>query len=128
MVGYSSEITAASVAKILEIIKQINPSIKYFQPCSSNMFGISEDKTQNENTKFNPQKSLKIFFIKLISISIVIIIIINLSFNLIFADRLEKIDKILLFNKSEFRNEMKEKVRKELNDGLKKRIFDFRRR
>ena len=29
------------------------------------------------------------------------------------------INEILLFNKSEFRNEMKEKVRKELNDGLK---------
>ena len=74
---------------------------------------------EDQNSKFNPQKSLKIFFIKLISISIVIIIIINLTFNLIFADRLEKIDKILLFNKSEFRNEIKEKVKKELNDGLK---------
>ena len=74
---------------------------------------------EDQNSKVNPQKSLKIFFIKLISISIVIIIIINLTFNLIFADRLETIDKILLFNKSEFRNEMKEKVRKELNDGLK---------
>jgi len=74
---------------------------------------------EDQNSKVKPQKSLKIFFIKLISISIVIIIIINLTFNLIFADRLETIDKILLFNKSEFRNEMKEKVRKELNDGLK---------
>ena len=74
---------------------------------------------EDQNSKVKPQKSLKIFFIKLISISIVIIIIINLTFNLIFADRLESIDKILLFNKSEFRNEMKEKVRKELNDGLK---------
>jgi GDPmannose 4,6-dehydratase len=55
MVGYSSEITAASVAKILEIIKQINPSIRYFQPCTSNMYGISKEKTQNEETKFNPQ-------------------------------------------------------------------------
>lgn len=55
MVGYSSEITAASVAKILEIIKQINPSIRYFQPCTSNMYGISKEQTQNEETKFNPQ-------------------------------------------------------------------------
>ena len=74
---------------------------------------------EDQNSKVKPQKSLKIFFIKLISISIVIIIIINLTFNLIFTERLETIDKILLFNKSEFRNEMKEKVRKELNDGLK---------
>jgi len=55
MAGYSSDVTAASVAKILEIIKQLNPSIKYFQPCTSNMYGISEEETQNEDTKFNPQ-------------------------------------------------------------------------
>jgi GDPmannose 4,6-dehydratase len=55
MVGYSSEITAASVAKILEIIKQVNPSIRYFQPCTSNMYGISKEQTQNEETRFNPQ-------------------------------------------------------------------------
>lgn len=55
MVGYSSDITGAAVAKILEIILQINPSIRYFQPCTSNMFGISNHKVQNENTPFNPQ-------------------------------------------------------------------------
>ena len=55
MVGYSSEITAASVAKILEIIKQVNPSIRYFQPCTSNMYGISKEQTQNEETRFYPQ-------------------------------------------------------------------------
>ena len=55
MVGYSAEITAAAVAKILEIIQQINPSIKYFQPCTSNMFGITDTKFQDEVTVFNPQ-------------------------------------------------------------------------
>ena len=74
--------------------------------------------SENNNNKFKPQKTLKIFFIKLISISIVIVIVVNLIFNLIFAARLEKIDKILLLNKSAFRDEMKEKIRKELNDGL----------
>ena len=74
----------------------------------------------NDNNKTSSKKSLKIFFIKLISISNVIVIVINLIFNLIFAERLEKIDKILLLNKSQFRNELKEKIRKELNDGLKK--------
>jgi hypothetical protein len=34
----------------------------------------------------------------------------------LFAERLEKIDKILLLNK----NEVKEKIRKELNSGLNK--------
>ena len=75
---------------------------------------------ENQNNKFNTQKNLKIFIIKLISISIAIIIVINLIFNLIFAERLEKIDKILLFNQDKFRHEIREKIRKELNDGLSK--------
>ena len=66
------------------------------------------------------KKNLKLFFIKLISISIAIIIIVNLTFNLIFAERLEKIDKILLLDKKQFRSEIEEKIRKELNDGLSK--------
>ena len=76
--------------------------------------------SENNNNKFKSLKTLKIFFIKLISISIAVVIAINLIFNLIFAERLEKIDKILLLNKSEFREEMKMKIRKELNKGLNK--------
>jgi len=75
---------------------------------------------ESDNSKSSKQKNLKIFFIKLFSISIAIIIIINLLFNLIFAERLEKIDKILLLNKKEYRNEIKEKIRDEINEGLKK--------
>ena len=74
----------------------------------------------NNNKENSSQKNLKIFFIKLISISIVILIMINLIFNLFIAERLEKIDKILLLNKKEFRNEIKEKIREELNSGLNK--------
>ena len=74
----------------------------------------------NNNNKNNTQKNLKIFFIKLISISIVIFIMINLIFNLFFAERMENIDKILLLNKNEFRNEIREKIREELNSGLNK--------
>ena len=74
----------------------------------------------NNNNKTISQKSLKIFFIKLISIFIVIVVVINLTFNLFFAERLENIDKILLLNKNEFRNEIKEKIREELNSGLNK--------
>ena len=73
-----------------------------------------------ENGKKISQSNLKIFFIKLILISVAFIIVINLLFNLIFAERLEKIDKILLLNKSLHRNEMKEKIREELTDGLNK--------
>ena len=75
---------------------------------------------KDNNIELSQKKSLKIFFIKLISISIAIVIIFNLIFNLIFAERLDKIDKILLLDKSQFRNEMKNKIRDELSDGLKK--------
>ena len=73
------------------------------------------------------QKNIKIskdnyksFFIKLASISIAIVIIVNLLFNLIFSERLEKIDKILLLDKSKIRSDFKQKIRKELSDGLTK--------
>ena len=74
----------------------------------------------NNNNKNNTQKNLKIFFIKLISIAIMIFILINLIFNLFFAERMENIDKILLLNKKEFRSEISEKIREELNSGLSK--------
>jgi len=55
MVGYSLDITAAAVGRILEIIKQVDPKIRFFQPCTSNMFGKSEGPMQSETTLFNPQ-------------------------------------------------------------------------
>lgn len=54
-VGYSCDITGAAVARILEIIKQIDPKIKFFQPVSSNMFGKAVETPQNEETPFRPQ-------------------------------------------------------------------------
>jgi len=74
----------------------------------------------NNNNKNNTNKTLKIFFIKLISISIAILILINLVFNLFLAERLEKIDKILLLDNNEFRHEIKEKIREELKSNLDK--------
>ena len=55
MVGFSADITGAAVGRILEIIKQIDPTIRYFQPCTSNMFGQTTCEMQNETTPFNPQ-------------------------------------------------------------------------
>lgn len=55
MVGYSADITGAAVGRILEIIRQINLKIRYFQPCTSNMFGLTSTAMQNETTPFNPQ-------------------------------------------------------------------------
>ena len=75
---------------------------------------------ENKNSESNSQKSLKSFFIKLISVSIAFVIVINLIFNIIFAERLEKIDKILLLNDNLFRHEIKEKIKNELTDSLNK--------
>ena len=67
-----------------------------------------------------PQNNYKSFFIKLASISLAIVIVINLLFNLIFAERLEKIDKALSLDKSKTRSEIKQKIRNELSKGLSK--------
>lgn len=55
MVGYSVDITGSAVGRILETIKQIDPAIRFFQPCSSNMFGKTDISPQTESTPFNPQ-------------------------------------------------------------------------
>jgi GDPmannose 4,6-dehydratase len=55
IIDYSLDITGAAVGRILEIIRQIDPKIKYFQPCTSNMFGHAKDPFQNEETPFSPQ-------------------------------------------------------------------------
>ena len=55
MVGFSADITGAAVGRILEIIRQIDPAMRYFQPCTSNMFGKTTSIKQNESTIFNPQ-------------------------------------------------------------------------
>jgi len=54
-VDYSSDITGAAVGRILEMIKQINPKIKLFQPISSNIFGRAEESPQTEETPLRPQ-------------------------------------------------------------------------
>ena len=51
---YSFDVTASSVLKILEIIKNNNIRIKYFHPFTSNMFGNLSKKKLNEKEKFAP--------------------------------------------------------------------------
>ena len=41
-------------------------------------------------------------------------------YNLILSERLEKIDRILLLNNDQYREKIKDKIRKELQDGLEK--------
>ncbi len=55
MVGFSADITGAAVGRILEIIRQVDSTIRFFQPCTSNMFGKTESTLQTETTPFNPQ-------------------------------------------------------------------------
>lgn len=74
----------------------------------------------DSNNSDKAQKGLKTFFIKLISIAVVVIVVINLLFNLLFAERLEKLDKLLMLDRSDVRHDMKDKIRGELNDALEK--------
>jgi len=52
--SYSFSITGSSVINLLEIIKKNSPKSKYFQPLTSNMFGNSKNKKQNENEPLSP--------------------------------------------------------------------------
>ena len=70
----------------------------------------------NDNNKAN----LKSFFIKLIGITISIIIIINMTYNLIFAEKFENINKFLMLNEKENIDNVKDKIRLEIKKGLDK--------
>ena len=66
------------------------------------------------------KENLRSFFIKLVAISIAVIIIINLIFNILLGERLEKMDQIMSLSDSTSREEVKKKIRSELNKGLEK--------
>tara|TARA_B100000123_G_scaffold253885_1_gene215186 strand:+ start:270 stop:569 length:300 start_codon:yes stop_codon:yes gene_type:complete len=66
------------------------------------------------------QNNLKIFFIKLIAVTFSIIIIINVTYNLILADKLENINTLLQLNKKENIDSVKNKIRSEIRSGLEK--------
>ena len=66
------------------------------------------------------QTDLKKFIIKLVAVTFAIIVVINVTYNLIFADKLENINKILLLNKKENIESLKDKIRSELKQGIEK--------
>ena len=68
--------------------------------------------------KNNP--NLKTFFIKLIAITFSIIIIINIAYNLIVADKLDNLSKFLDISSKENIEQIKGKIRLEINKGLAK--------
>ena len=68
----------------------------------------------------NDKGSLKKFFIKLIAITFSIIIIINITYNLIFAEKFESINKLLSLSDKESVELIKNKIRSEMKKGLLK--------
>lgn len=48
--AYNFDVTGAAVGRNLEIIREIDKNIKYFQPVTSNMFGKTNISPQNEET------------------------------------------------------------------------------
>ena len=52
--SYSFDVTGSSVVKILEIIRNSSPKSKFFQPFSSNIFGNTKKRKQNEKDTFSP--------------------------------------------------------------------------
>jgi len=53
--AYNFDVTGTAVGRNLEIIREIDKDIRYFQPVTSNMFGQATQSPQNEETPFNPQ-------------------------------------------------------------------------
>lgn len=66
------------------------------------------------------KSDLKKFFIKLISVTLAIIVILNVVYNLFLAERLENIDKILSLTDRENKTFLKDKIRNEIERSLKK--------
>ena len=69
-----------------------------------------------DNSKYN----IKIFLIKLFSISLAIIIVINIIYNFLFADKIETINKFFELNNKENIELVKDKIRLEIKKGLDK--------
>ena len=68
----------------------------------------------------NKNHSLKIFFIKLISISLAIVFVINILFNLIVADKFKSVGLLLSIDELETRKELGNKIRDDIEQILKK--------
>ena len=64
--------------------------------------------------------SLKVFFIKLTSITFAIIIVINLTYNLFLAEKFEAISKLIKLNDKENSEIAKDKLRKKKKKALNK--------
>ena len=52
---YTANVNAIGVLAILDAIRNSKKNIRFYQAGTSEMFGKTKDKLQNEKTKFNPQ-------------------------------------------------------------------------
>ena len=66
------------------------------------------------------KSDLKSFCIKLAAVTFAVIIIINVTYNLIFADKLESVAKLLSLNNQQNIEVVKDKIRSEMKKGLLK--------
>ena len=66
------------------------------------------------------KKDLKSFFIKLTALTFAIIVIINVTYNLIFAEKFENINKLFSLNDKDNIEKIKNKIRLEIKSGLDK--------
>jgi GDPmannose 4,6-dehydratase len=51
----TGEFTALGVTRVLESVRQVDPSIRFYQASSSEMFGGTSESPQNEKTSFYPR-------------------------------------------------------------------------
>lgn len=51
----TGEVTALGVTRVLDAIRTVDPTIKFYQASSSEMFGKVRETPQNENTPFYPR-------------------------------------------------------------------------
>ncbi len=68
----------------------------------------------------NKKDNLKKFFIKLLAITVSIIVVINVTYNLIFAENFAIVNKLLSVGEKENIEQIKDKVRNEIKKGLAK--------
>ena len=70
--------------------------------------------------KKEKKQNLKLFFIKLISISLAVVFTINILFNLIVADKFKSIELLISISELETRRELGNEIRNDIEQLLKK--------
>src|SRR5690348_16984565 len=52
---FTADVNALGVTRVLEVIREVNPTIKFYQASTSEMFGKVDQTPQNEFTPFHPR-------------------------------------------------------------------------